>query len=159
MSVDKHTGAGGDLGYLSKGNMPVEFEDVVFRMEVGDISDIVESEFGYHIVQLTDVRAALNELPFEAVAPEISRELLLKKREAVYDSLLTALRAQATIDVVDPDLQYAIELADSLATVRAAEAAGNGGAFIRAVPEPREVSAEPAPVARDTAVADTLDGE
>ena len=43
MSVDKHTGAGGDLGYLSKGNMPVEFEKIVFRMRVGAVSDVVES--------------------------------------------------------------------------------------------------------------------
>ena len=74
--MDKHTGAGGDLGYLSKGNMLPEFEEIVFQMRVGEVSDVVESEFGYHILKLTDVRAALNELPFESVAPEISRELL-----------------------------------------------------------------------------------
>ena len=131
MSVDKHTGAGGDLGYLSKGNMPVEFEKVVFRMRVGEVSDIIESEFGYHILKLTDVRAGLNELPFELVTQEISRELLLRKRAAVYDSLLTALRAGADVDVVDPDLQYALELADSLEATRKAAAAARPAASKR----------------------------
>jgi parvulin-like peptidyl-prolyl isomerase len=152
MSVDKHTGAGGDLGYLSKGNMPVEFEKVVFRMRVGEVSDIIESEFGYHILKLTDIRAGLNELPFESVTQEISRELLLRKRAAVYDSLLTALRAGAKIDVVDPDLQYALELADSLAAARKAETAGVPGGF-EAIPEP-VIRVRP-----DTAVVDSATGE
>jgi peptidyl-prolyl cis-trans isomerase C len=152
LSVDKHTGSGGDLGYLSKGNMLPEFEDVVFRMRVGEVSDIIESEFGYHIVKLTDVRTALNELPFETVAPEISRQLLLEKRAAVYDSLITALIARARVEIVDPELRYAVEMAESLKTVEKAAAGREAREFGRAVPEP------PAPVERarpDAAAADT----
>jgi len=152
-SVDKHTGAGGDLGYLSRGNMPVEFEKVVFKMHVGEVSKIVESEFGYHILKLTDVRPSLNELPFESVAQEISRELLLHKRDAVYDSLLTSLRKTAKIEVIDPDLKYALELSDSLAATRAAEDSTTPRGFVQAVPEPRSSS-----VRSDTAAADTVVG-
>ncbi|HEX5132370.1 MAG TPA: peptidylprolyl isomerase [Candidatus Krumholzibacteria bacterium] len=135
MSVDKHTGAGGDLGYLSKGNMLPEFEKVVFKMRVGEVSDIIESEFGYHLLKLTDVRTLAAEPPFEAIAPEISRQLLLQKRVAVYDSLIASLVAQANIEVVDPGLQYAIEVADS---VRALQPQGTPvpGAFTSAIPEP-----------------------
>jgi peptidyl-prolyl cis-trans isomerase C len=152
MSVDKHTGVGGDLGYLSKGNMPPEFEKVVFKMKVGEVSQIVESEFGYHILKLTDVRAALNELPFEAVAPEISRELLLRKRAAVYDSLITTLRANASIRVIDPDLGYAIEMADSMNKARASETGVETGGFTRAISEPHSAS-------RDTTMDDSGEGE
>ena len=137
VSVDKHTGAGGDLGFLSKGNMLPEFEDVVFRMRRGEVSDIVESEFGYHIIKLTDVRTALNELPFDQVAPEISRTLLIRKRAAVYDSLVTALVTQAKIDVIDPDLKFAIARAESLRTARHAEGRAAQG-FTKALPEPEE---------------------
>jgi hypothetical protein len=152
-SVDRHTGAGGDLGYLSRGNMPVEFEKVVFKMRVGEVSKIVESEFGYHILKLTDVRPSLNELPLESVSQEISRELLLHKRAAVYDSLITALRKSARVEVVDPDLKYAIELADSLSKARGADDSTATRGFTQAVPEPRM------PARPDSAVVDTTGGE
>jgi len=106
-SIDRHTGPGGDLGFLSKGNMIPEFEAVVFKMQVGEISDIIESEFGYHIIQLTDVRESRGKLEFEDAAEEISRTLLLEKRAAVYDSLITALRNRADIDIIDPELKLA----------------------------------------------------
>jgi peptidyl-prolyl cis-trans isomerase C len=156
LSVDKHTGSGGDLGYLSKGNMLPEFEAVVFNMRVGEVSDIIESEFGYHIVKLTDVRTALNELPFETVAPEISRQLLLAKRAAVYDSLITALTAQAQVEIVDPEMRYAVEMAESLKAVERAAASRAPREFERAVPEPMERATPPAEPARpDTVAADT----
>lgn len=137
VSVDKHTGAGGDLGYLSKGNMLPEFEEIVFRMRRGEVSDIVESEFGYHIIKLTDVRTSLNELPFESVAPEISRTLLLRKRAAVYDSLVTTLVGSAKIEVIDADLKFAIERAESLRSVRGVDE-GTARGFVKALPEPGE---------------------
>lgn len=136
MSVDKHTGAGGDLGYLSKGNMLPAFEPVVFKMHVGEVSDIIETEFGYHILKLTDIRQSVHELPFETVAPDISRQLLMQKRIAIYDSLVTALRSHAKIEIVDPELQAVMDTADSLKTARALEAARPAAPFGQAVPEP-----------------------
>jgi peptidyl-prolyl cis-trans isomerase C len=102
--VDRHTGVGGDLGFLSKGNMIPEFEEVVFAMEVGEVSDVIESEFGYHLVKLTDVREARNQLEYDEVAAEISRMLLLKRRAAVYDSLIASLRDGARIEILDAEL-------------------------------------------------------
>jgi peptidyl-prolyl cis-trans isomerase C len=144
MSVDKHTGAGGDLGYLSKGNMLPEFEEVVFKMRRGEVSDVVESEFGYHIIKLTDVRTSLNELPLEQVVPEISRTLLIRKRAQVYDSLVTALVNNAQIEVIDGDLRFAIARAESLRAARG---------FTKALPEPEESRPRPTPATeapRDT---------
>jgi peptidyl-prolyl cis-trans isomerase C len=159
MSVDKHTGGGGDLGYLSKGNMLPEFEEVVFRMRPGEVSEVVESEFGYHIIKLTDVRAALNELPFESVAPEISRTLLLRKRTAVYDSLVTALVGRASIEVDDPDLKFAIERAESLETATREAAARAARGFTKALPEPDETRRVVAPAPTDTSASSSEEAD
>lgn len=108
-SIDKHTGVGGDLGFLSKGNMIPEFEKVVFDMKIGEISDVIESELGYHFVKVTDAREARNKLSYEDVAEDISRILLLNKRAAVYDSLIATLKGEARIEILDPELRMAID--------------------------------------------------
>jgi peptidyl-prolyl cis-trans isomerase C len=108
-SIDKHTGVGGDLGFLSKGNMIPEFEKIVFDMKIGEISDVIESVLGYHFVKVTDAREARNKLTYEDVAEDISRILLLNKRASVYASLITTLKKEARIEILDPELRMAIE--------------------------------------------------
>lgn len=100
-SIDKHTRRGGDLGFLSKGNMIPEFERVVFNMKVGEVSDIIESEFGYHIIKLTDIRDARFKMGLEDVGEEIANKLMMIKREEVYDSLVQALKSRARVQVFD----------------------------------------------------------
>ncbi|MDP3813266.1 MAG: SurA N-terminal domain-containing protein [Hydrogenophaga sp.] len=70
---------GGDLDFFGRGAMVKPFEDVVFSMAKGAISDLVETEFGFHIIQLTDIKAPPVR-SFETVRPEIEAEL--KKQQA-----------------------------------------------------------------------------
>jgi peptidyl-prolyl cis-trans isomerase C len=100
-SIDKHADAGGDLGYLSRGNMIPEFEEVIFGMQVGEISDVIASEFGYHIIRVTDIRDTRIALEDSDVAEEIANILTLQRRQAVYDSLVAALRERAKIEYTD----------------------------------------------------------
>src|SRR5690606_32272225 len=66
--------SGGDLGYFARGAMVPEFEQTVFSMKNGEISDVVESEFGFHIIQLMDVKQP--ELPsFASVREKIAKDL------------------------------------------------------------------------------------
>lgn len=70
---------GGDLNFFGRGAMVKPFEDAVFAMKKGEISEVVESDFGYHIIQLTDVKAP-KLLSFEELRASI--ELDLKKQQA-----------------------------------------------------------------------------
>jgi len=66
---------GGDLDFLARGAMVNKaFEDAVFALKKGEISDVVETEFGYHIIMLTDVKPAVVP-PFEKVRATIENEI------------------------------------------------------------------------------------
>ncbi len=70
---------GGDLDFFPRGAMVKPFEDAAFSMKKGDISNLVESEFGYHIIRLTDIKAP-KQRTFEEMKPELEADL--KKQEA-----------------------------------------------------------------------------
>ena len=66
LSVDKASALiGGDLGYFTKGTRIAEFEDVAFDLEQGELSDIVKTEVGYHIIKLVDRKDEFEELEEE----------------------------------------------------------------------------------------------
>ncbi len=70
---------GGDLDFFSRGAMVKPFEDVVYALPKGGISELVETEFGFHIIQLTDIKSP-PQRSFEAMKPEI--ETLLRQQQA-----------------------------------------------------------------------------
>ena len=70
---------GGDLDFFARGAMVKPFEDTAFAMKKGDISDVIASDFGYHIIKLTDIRAP-KQRSFEEMKPELEADL--KKQQA-----------------------------------------------------------------------------
>jgi peptidyl-prolyl cis-trans isomerase D len=65
---------GGDLDFFARGAMVRPFEDAVFALERNAISEVIETEFGFHIIQLTDIRQPPAE-PFESARPRLEQEL------------------------------------------------------------------------------------
>ena len=76
---------GGGLGSFGRGAMVKPFEDAVFNMEVNQISDVVESEFGYHIIRLDGVSGTSSS--FDSLKPQIKAELIFQKAQIKYAEL------------------------------------------------------------------------
>lgn len=89
---------GGDLGFFARGDMPPEFDAIVFTLPVGRLSELVQSEYGFHIFLVEDRREAL-QLPLSEVRNEIRDRLLAEKEERSYQQWLQNLRGRATIEV------------------------------------------------------------
>ena len=70
---------GGDLDFFARGAMTKPFEDAAFALQKGEVSNVVESEFGYHIIRVTDVKLP-KQRSFEEMKPEL--EMDLKKQQA-----------------------------------------------------------------------------
>ena len=74
---------GGDLEFFGRGNMTKPFEDAVFALKKGQISDVVESDFGYHIIEVTDLRGGQAQ-PFEAVRAQIEDDARKQLAQRLY---------------------------------------------------------------------------
>ncbi len=75
---------GGDLGFFSRGEMTKSFDDAVFAMKKNQISNLIKTEFGYHIIMLTDLKG--EEVKFESVKNQIKGELLFNLALTEYGS-------------------------------------------------------------------------
>ncbi len=104
-SIDPGAANGGDLGFFGKGMMVAPFEEAVFAMsEAGEVSAPVQSQFGWHIIKLTEKRQSTPPT-FEQVAPQIQQQLLMQSFTTKVDELMSGVE----IDVVDPALSAQLD--------------------------------------------------
>ena len=80
---------GGDLDFFARGAMVKPFEDAAFAMKKGDISDVIESDFGYHIIKLTDIRAP-KQRSFEELKPELEADLQKQQAQKKFSEIAEA---------------------------------------------------------------------
>lgn len=90
---------GGDLGQFTPGRMVPAFEKVAFELEPGIVSEIVETEFGYHLIKVDEKQDATTK-PFEEVKSQILNQLRMRRIEKARKAFLAELRASAKIERV-----------------------------------------------------------
>ncbi len=88
---------GGNLGYFERGKMVKPFEEAAFNGKQGDITEVVETQFGYHLIKITG-RQEAQDIPLEQVRDEVSSFLKEQNKEEAIKIYVDKLRSVATIE-------------------------------------------------------------
>jgi len=87
---------GGDLGYFSRGQMPPEFEEAVFNLKAGQISEVIESIYGFHLFKAVG-RESPRMMTFDEAQERIRALLISRKREEEFNRWIENLHTQANV--------------------------------------------------------------
>jgi peptidyl-prolyl cis-trans isomerase C len=98
VSIGPEGEEGGNLGYFGRGDMPGEFEGIVFSLPVGKISDVVKTPYGYHIF-LVDAKRKAKKLKFNEAKDRIIARLEQEKREMDFQRWIRELKENAVIEI------------------------------------------------------------
>ena len=144
---------GGSLGSFGRGRMVPAFEQAAFALATNAISEVVETPFGYHIIQVTG-RTEGGKTSIEDAHDQIAEQLAGQKKNAAFETFIEGLRAKATIiqdKSAEPapaaEPETAIESTPAALTDEPEPAAEPTPAAPAAEPAPAAPAAEPAPAA------------
>jgi peptidyl-prolyl cis-trans isomerase C len=98
-SEDGSSAQGGDLGFFPRGQMVPPFDQAAFALKPGEISDVVVSQFGFHIIKLIEKKDA-TVVPLEQVKPRVQEFLTNQKKQEKVDALIKDAKAKAKIEVL-----------------------------------------------------------
>jgi peptidyl-prolyl cis-trans isomerase C len=98
VSLSPEAAEGGDLGFFGRGDMPQEFEDVVFKLATGRISDIIKTEYGYHIF-LVEARKGRGRIRYREVKEDIKEKLGQESAEREFEAWMISLKESSRIEI------------------------------------------------------------
>jgi peptidyl-prolyl cis-trans isomerase C len=90
---------GGDLGFFQPGQMVGPFNDVAFKLAPGEISDLVETEFGFHIIKVAEKQTPRT-VPLDEVRPRLEQYLERQNRQQQTDAFINGLKTKGKIDIL-----------------------------------------------------------
>ncbi|HSJ38788.1 MAG TPA: peptidylprolyl isomerase [Planococcus sp. (in: firmicutes)] len=109
-SSDGSAADGGDLGWFGVGAMVPEFEQAAFSLEIDEISEPVQSQFGFHIIKLADKRQVEGAEPLEGQEDKFRSELAMQNADqAALLPKIAALMEEANVEIQDEDLKGALD--------------------------------------------------
>jgi len=92
---------GGDLGFFTTGAMVEPFEQAAFSLKVGEVSEIVESPFGFHIIKVSDSKLR----KFDGKETDIEKAALAEKQEKAFQRWYGDLKQEAKVEIISPELK------------------------------------------------------
>jgi peptidyl-prolyl cis-trans isomerase C len=98
-SQDGSAAQGGDLNYFSKGQMVPAFDKVAFELKPGQISGVVTTQFGYHVIKVVDHKPGRT-VPFEESEPQIKQFLGEQKKQQHTEAFIEGLKKKSKIEVL-----------------------------------------------------------
>jgi len=108
IAKEKSTGPsaaqGGDLGYLTKGTIIPEIEEVVYALELEELSEVVKTDFGFHILKITEKKPETVKA-LEEVKEDIIQTLLPVKQKEAFENLLEELKGKVEIEINEEALR------------------------------------------------------
>lgn len=104
-SIDPSAPFGGFQGVLSEDDLPEDFVDLIFGLAPGEVSEIVEADYGFHIFQVIE-RLPARTVPFEEAAPAIAERLREEGEREALARLVETARSRYTVRIYGPNLPF-----------------------------------------------------
>ncbi len=122
VSIDSTKAKGGDIGYFSKGQLIPEFETACESLQPGQTSGIVKTQIGYHVIKLTEKKAA-RQLALDEVRERIRKQLSTQQQQQQVETFIQQLRAKAQVQIKNGNLASKAVPAAPISNKPAAESA------------------------------------
>jgi len=106
-SIDQTASLGGDLGYVRRGEMIHELEENAFSLKVGEVSPVIASGYGYHIIKVLDRHPGAGQPSFDSKRAAVMNFLTSKSRREAFDGWLVELEDRAVVVVDTANLRRA----------------------------------------------------